>query len=321
MISIELLDISQAISLRQRNGAVTRPYQAQDPQHLDTPTGLPADLDLETRQSSTPVTPVHQLLAGWCSFQPHKPVSDQLNPEAASFDPSSQHRPRSKSKSKFSTTIKPVFTPYRRLDWRFGRILVDMQDYGEVPQAGRSSSTESINVGFGLIRLRRQPSSSQEHDASSPSAAASAEPVTSDAPADLGDGCTLAILALPPIMTVSDFLQFVAPGEEMIRHIAILRDQGASRSMALIRFRSAPEAELFRDEFNAKPFWAMSPEEVCHAVQVKEVEVKTTSTPPFTFPTAMDEPSGSSQTSASPMLELPVRARVYKFAELVRPAY
>lgn len=270
-VSIELLDVEQAVALRKHAGVLARPQQ--DPHSLDTPTGLPGDLDHRARTSSTSTATLSKLFEGWASTVPPA-SSTPLNPQAVEFDPSHQTR-RPSHKHRFSTTIKPPFEPFRRLDWRFGRLQVDMRR-----SASPGNMAHSVDVGFGTIRLRRKTATEQ--------------------PAASGDGCTLAVLALPPIMTIADFLQFVAPAEDMIRQISILRDEDASRSMALMRFRSAPEAELFQEEFNAKPFWAMSPDEVCHVVYVASIEVRKTASVPFTFPTStsiLEEPAASSSTT------------------------
>lgn len=309
-VSIEVLDLEQAVLARKRAGIRTRPYQVHDPTHLDTPTGLPADLDREARQSTPPSDTLVTLLQGWAASLPPLYSSaltqDRLNPQATAFAPSYSR------KSKFSTTIKPPFEPFRRLDWRFGKIFVDMQDE-------QKQVTDAVDVGFGIIRLRRQPltpNASAPPNKPKPSSSKQLQDASSEPPlppVDVGDGCTLAILALPPVMTISDFLQFVAPGEEMISQIRILRDEAASRSLALMRFRSATEAELFRDEFNAKPFWAMSPDELCHVVQVASIEVRNTSMVPFTFPsTASVEDANQSATASSSSAaatELPVSSR------------
>lgn len=312
-ISIELLDIEQALSVRKRKGVRTRPYQIHDPQHLDTPTGLPADLDQEARRSAAPPsTSLQSLFEGWSSPSPSaQPTRDDptpqepLNPQATAFEPAPLHYygPR----NKFSTTIKPPFEPFRRLDWRFGRIYVDMQD----PESSSSAQapTEAVDVGFGIVRLRRQPLSPESVHQRHQQQQESRSPQLFPEAGQAGDGRTLAILALPPIMTISDFLKFVAGAEEMVSHIRILRDEGASRSLALMRFRSAAEAELFRNEFNAKPFWAMTPDEVCHVVQVASIEVSNSSTVPFTFPTGDISNAPTSVGSASVAPELPVRLK------------
>jgi BRCA1-associated protein len=69
------------------------------------------------------------------------------------------------------------------------------------------------------------------------------------------------------------------------------RDALPNRVTALLKFRDADDAELFLDEFNGKPFWAMLDDEVCHIVRIKSVDVVATTTPPFTFPLDDGPPS------------------------------
>ena len=56
-----------------------------------------------------------------------------------------------------------------------------------------------------------------------------------------------------------------------------------NRSLVLIKFRDASDALEFYRLFNGKPFSAMEPE-ICHVVNIKSNVIKSTVTPPFTFP-------------------------------------
>lgn len=86
------------------------------------------------------------------------------------------------------------------------------------------------------------------------------------------DGVILAVLAVPPWMTPSDFLAFVGPVADGIAHLRIVHDFAPNRSIALIKFSSPAVASDFAAEFNGKPFNSMEPE-ICHVVHVLSVVV------------------------------------------------
>lgn len=67
----------------------------------------------------------------------------------------------------------------------------------------------------------------------------------------------LGVLAVPPWMTPSDFLAFVAPAVEGIGHLRIIRDAVPNRSMGVIKFMDSVTAAEFAEEYNGKPFNSM----------------------------------------------------------------
>ena len=95
-----------------------------------------------------------------------------------------------------------------------------------------------------------------------------------------------------------------------------------NRCMALIRFRCVDEAEMFLEEYNGKAFWAMlevcrsvstreyfelticSKDELCQVVRVASIEVRTSATPPYTFPFSSEEEVAPPASSSS-AVELP----------------
>ena len=67
--------------------------------------------------------------------------------------------------------------------------------------------------------------------------------------------CTIvAVLAVPPWMTPSDFLAFVSPAVETIRHLRLIRDVSPNRTMVVIQFRDEESAVEFFEAFNGKQF-------------------------------------------------------------------
>jgi len=83
----------------------------------------------------------------------------------------------------------------------------------------------------------------------------------------------LAVLAVPAWMNHSDFLSFVAPAADALEHIRILRDFAPNRSIVLLKFRSAEDAEDFAGAYAGKPFSAVEPE-ACQVVRVASVVVE-----------------------------------------------
>ena len=90
------------------------------------------------------------------------------------------------------------------------------------------------------------------------------------------DGYMVGVLAVPSWMTPSDFLAFVAPAEDGMAHIrmiryvscsifsihptncALYRDTAPNRSIALIKFRKAENALEFAEAYNGKKFNSMT---------------------------------------------------------------
>jgi BRCA1-associated protein len=92
------------------------------------------------------------------------------------------------------------------------------------------------------------------------------------------DGYMLGVLAVPSWMTPSDFLAFVAPAQEGMAHLRMIRcvscikvspfifmkvwsshrDTAPNRSIALIKFRKVESALEFAEAYNGKAFNSMN---------------------------------------------------------------
>lgn len=90
------------------------------------------------------------------------------------------------------------------------------------------------------------------------------------------DGYMVGVLAVPSWMTPSDFLAFVAPAQEDMSHLRIVRwvscgmqhrayikyvlrrDTAPNRSIALIKFRKPESALEFAEAYDGKPFNSMN---------------------------------------------------------------
>ncbi|CAE7211378.1 unnamed protein product, partial [Rhizoctonia solani] len=81
------------------------------------------------------------------------------------------------------------------------------------------------------------------------------------------DGTVLAILAVPSYIGPSDLLAWTSPAAEGIQHLRIVHDNQPNRSMAIIKFRSKADANLFQETYNGRQFTPMEPE-TCHVVRV-----------------------------------------------------
>ena len=90
------------------------------------------------------------------------------------------------------------------------------------------------------------------------------------------DGYMVGVLAVPSWMTPSDFLAFVAPAQEDMSHLRMVRwvscrqqhrvcikhefcrDTAPNRSIALIKFRKPESALEFAEAYNGKTFNSMN---------------------------------------------------------------
>ncbi|VDC00970.1 unnamed protein product [Peniophora sp. CBMAI 1063] len=132
----------------------------------------------------------------------------------------------------------------------------------------------------GIVRVFRETAQRAPEEPRSPSA--QSEPFESPiASRDVllegadADGVTLGVLAVPAWMTASDFLTFVAPAQEGMAHLRMIRDSQENRSLVLINFRTAEAAKEFAEEYNGRAFNSLEPE-TCHVVRVASVRIDPT---------------------------------------------
>lgn len=81
----------------------------------------------------------------------------------------------------------------------------------------------------------------------------------------------ICILAVPAKMTCIELMQFVAPSEEFIECVKIIRDSTPNQYMVLVKFRNQELADDFYNTFNGQPYNLIE-DEVCHLVYVAKVE-------------------------------------------------
>ncbi|KAJ7388720.1 hypothetical protein OS493_035998 [Desmophyllum pertusum] len=83
----------------------------------------------------------------------------------------------------------------------------------------------------------------------------------------------ICMLAVPAKMTCIELMQFVAPSEEFIECVKIIRDTTPNQYMVLVKFKNQDLADEFYNTFNGQPYNLLE-EEVCHLVYVAMVETK-----------------------------------------------
>ncbi|KWU42378.1 zf-UBP-domain-containing protein, partial [Rhodotorula sp. JG-1b] len=110
---------------------------------------------------------------------------------------------------------------------------------------------------------------------------------------DEDDGRTVGLISVPGVLNAAALLSFIAPALEEVEQVRMLRDSTPNRSLVLVRFRNAPSASEFRRMYNGKPYHDSKDSEVCHVVPISSIKLKSTTTPPFTYPfssSASDSP-------------------------------
>ncbi|THH28576.1 hypothetical protein EUX98_g5615 [Antrodiella citrinella] len=111
----------------------------------------------------------------------------------------------------------------------------------------------STNLPEGIVHIYRTVSTqSPEESSSFATSSSTGTPQAKVGEEDAEAGVLLAVLAVPPWMTPSDFLAFVAPAADA--------------------FRDASEASDFAEVYNGKQFNSME-SEICHVVRVLSVEI------------------------------------------------
>ena len=156
-----------------------------------------------------------------------------------------------------------------KLDARAGPIVVDCV---EMPKGGSGAKTKPdetrLELGHGIIHLYRE--SDAPRAPADPFAPSTSKDGGGGATEDDADGLVVAVLAIPSVLSVADFLLFVEPAVDSISQIRILRcveaarecpeasrDATPHRCMALVKLRTLQQVLDFRENFNGKPFAAM----------------------------------------------------------------
>ncbi|GAA5998587.1 Etp1p [Rhodotorula paludigena] len=213
------------------------------------------------------------------------------------------------------------------LDFRFGPLAIDWIVH---PEPRGMAPLVSPRPAAASLPGQRQPSPSISRSARPPESSGTtetywgtihlyreqgAEPSSMDEKRkakEADDGRAVALVSVPGVLNAAALLEFIAPALDDVEQVRMLRDATPNRSIVLVRFRDAATADQFRRVFNGRPYHDSKDSEICHVVSLSSVKLKTTSTPPFTFPSlAPPSSDGSSPpttldpTTGRELVELP----------------
>ncbi|GAA5940222.1 hypothetical protein JCM10213_008362 [Rhodosporidiobolus nylandii] len=200
------------------------------------------------------------------------------------------------------------------LDFRFGPLSIDwidnpsprplsMRSHSSSPPPGfpalGSSARPEEKAGttdlyWGTIHLYREQGASEADSSREEKQRAR----------DEDDGRTIGMVSVPGVLNAAALLAFIAPALESVEQVRMLRDATPNRSLVLIRFKSAASASEFKRVYNGRPYHDSKDSEICHLVHLSSIKLKSTSTPPFTFPYTPADLSSPSSSSASGATEV-----------------
>ncbi|XP_023680325.1 BRCA1-associated protein [Paramormyrops kingsleyae] len=89
---------------------------------------------------------------------------------------------------------------------------------------------------------------------------------------DVRRSAMLCVLTVPATMTSHDLMKFVAPFNDVMEHMKIIRDSTPNQYMVLIKFSSQADADSFYTTCNGRQFNSIE-EAVCQLVYVERAEV------------------------------------------------
>lgn len=89
---------------------------------------------------------------------------------------------------------------------------------------------------------------------------------------DVRRSAMLCVLTVPTTMTSHDLMRFVAPFNDVMEHMKIIRDSTPNQYMVLVKFRSQADADSFYTTSNGRQFNSIE-DAVCQLVYVERAEV------------------------------------------------
>ncbi|KAG7498817.1 BRCA1-associated protein [Solea senegalensis] len=89
---------------------------------------------------------------------------------------------------------------------------------------------------------------------------------------DVRRSAMVCILTVPATMTSHDLMKLMAPFNDVMEHMKIIRDSTPNQYMVLIKFRAQADADSFYMACNSRPFNSIE-EAVCQLVYVERAEV------------------------------------------------
>ncbi|KAH9166318.1 BRCA1-associated protein 2-domain-containing protein [Lactarius sanguifluus] len=199
------------------------------------------------------------------------------------FIPLSLWQPLPTHTFKPTTRRNATFNP-RGKDYRLGPIALDWVDLDNMaatpfasrgrtdPKGENHTKSGSTNLPDGVVHVFRDSERQKLAEAEEGTSTSDASRIMLEN-AD-SDGYMVGVLAVPSWMTPSDFLAFVAPAQEDMSHLRMVRDTAPNRSIALIKFRKPESALEFAEAYNGKTFNSMNAE-TCHVVHISSVSIET----------------------------------------------
>ncbi|KLO19289.1 zf-UBP-domain-containing protein [Schizopora paradoxa] len=187
----------------------------------------------------------------------------------------------------------------KKRDYRFGPIRIDWIDFEEMSagspvqkekskdwntsvavfEPSSSQTAGTTNLPEGIVHIFKESphvhaSSETKASTSKPSSSTLSFPQALPQGQSYGENSNIvAVLAVPAWMTPSDFLAFVAPAADTMKHLRLVRDVSPNRTMVIIQFKQHHDAVVFIEEFNGHPFNSIEPE-ICNVVRVSSVKVE-----------------------------------------------
>ncbi|BGP56665.1 hypothetical protein JCM8202v2_004295 [Rhodotorula sphaerocarpa] len=172
------------------------------------------------------------------------------------------------------------------VDFRFGPITIDWIDSPEprnqpnmppilsprATAAALPGNAAVTDLYWGTIHLYREAGASESTREEKRKAR------------DDDDGRTVGLISVPGVLNAAALLAFIAPALEDVEQVRMLRDSTPNRSLVLVHFRDAASASEFRRMYNGRPYHESKESEVCHVVPISSIKLKSTTTPPFTYP-------------------------------------
>ncbi|BGP17838.1 hypothetical protein JCM10213v2_005880 [Rhodosporidiobolus nylandii] len=181
------------------------------------------------------------------------------------------------------------------LDFRFGPLSIDWIDNPSPrPLTRPEEKAGTTDLYWGTIHLYREQGASEADSSREEKQRAR----------DEDDGRTIGMVSVPGVLNAAALLAFIAPALESVEQVRMLRDATPNRSLVLIRFKSAASASEFKRVYNGRPYHDSKDSEICHLVHLSSIKLKSTSTPPFTFPYTPADLSSPSSSSASGATEV-----------------
>ncbi|GAA6003607.1 hypothetical protein JCM10207_003506 [Rhodosporidiobolus poonsookiae] len=215
-------------------------------------------------------------------------------------------------------------TQHASLDFRFGPLAIDWIDHPEprtMPAAGGVVSpqlaTRSLpGVGKSPILGQQEPLRPAETSGTSDLywgtihlyREAGADESSRDEKQrarEEDDGTAVGLVSVPGVLNAAALLAFIAPALDSVEQVRMLRDSTPNRSLVLVRFRDAATAAEFKRMYNGKPYHDTKDSEICHVVSLSSIKLKSTSSPPFTFPYSSSSIATSPSSSEKELVELP----------------